>query len=61
MGRVGVKSDTVNFKQLKLLRKSGRLQLIQNSAPSTIVWRQCDIRMGHENRIAIQKGFHPTV
>jgi hypothetical protein len=53
MGRVGVKSDTVNFKQRKLLRKSGRLQLIQNSAPSTIVWRQCDIRMGHENRIAI--------
>ena len=32
-------------KQLKLLRKAGRLQLIQNSAPSTIVWRQFDIRI----------------
>ena len=32
-------------KRLKLLRKGGHLQLIQNSAPSTIVWRQYDIRM----------------
>ena len=35
----------ITCKRLKLLRKAGRLQLIQNSAPSTIVWRQCDIRM----------------
>ena len=26
------------------MRKAGRLQLIQNSAPSTIEWHQCDIR-----------------
>ena len=30
-------------KWLKLLRKAGCLQLIQNSAPSTIVWRHYDI------------------
>ena len=35
----------ITCKRLKLLRKAGRLQLIQNSAPSTIVWRQCDIRI----------------
>ena len=29
--------------QLKLLRKAGRLQLIQNSVPSVTRWRQCDI------------------
>ena len=32
-------------KWLKLLRKAGPLQLIQNSAPSTIVWCQCDIQI----------------
>ena len=31
------------WKRLKLLRKAGHLQLIQNSAPSIIMWRQCDI------------------
>ena len=35
----------ITCKQLKLLRKAGHLQLIQNSAPSTIVWRQCDIQI----------------
>ena len=30
-------------KQLKLLRKAGCLLLIQNSMPSTIMLRQCDI------------------
>ena len=29
----------------KLLRKAGRLQLIQNSAPSTIVLHKCDIQI----------------
>ena len=33
----------ITCKGLKLLRKTVRLQLIQNSAPSTILWRQCDI------------------
>ena len=37
----------ITCKRLKLLRKAGRLQLIQNSAPSTIVWRQCDIQIPH--------------
>ena len=32
-------------KRLKLLRKADRLQLIQNSVPSTIVWCQFDIRI----------------
>ena len=36
----------ITCKRLKLLRKAGRLQSIQNSAPSTIRWRQCDIRIG---------------
>ena len=45
MGRVGVKSDTVNCKRLKILRKAGCLQLIQNSAPSVTRRRQCDIRI----------------
>ena len=31
-------------KRLKLLRKAGNLQLIQNSAPSLARWRQCDIQ-----------------
>ena len=38
----------VSLKWLKLLRKAGHLQLIQNSAPSNIVWRQCDIQIGLE-------------
>ena len=33
----------ISCKRLKLLRKAGRLQLIQNSAPSVTWWRQCDI------------------
>ena len=38
----------MNYKRLKLLRKAGRLQLIQNLAPSVTQWRQCDIRIhGH--------------
>ena len=38
-------------KWLKLLRKSGRLQLIQNSAPPTIMRRQCDIRIDENENI----------
>ena len=30
---------------LKLLRKTSHLQVIQNSAPSIVRWRQCDIRI----------------
>ena len=36
----------ITCKWLTLLRKAGCLQLIQNLAPSTIVWCQCDIRIG---------------
>ena len=43
----------ISCKRLKLLRKAGCLQLIQNSAPSTSVWRQCDIR------IVLQQIFTP--
>ena len=39
---------------LKLLRKAGRLELIQNSAPSTIVWCQCDIRIHYSISMVIQ-------
>ena len=35
----------VSCQQLKLLRKASHWQLIQNLAPSTIVWRPCDIRI----------------
>ena len=35
----------ISCQRLKLLRKDGHWQLIQNSVPSTIMWRQCDIRM----------------
>ena len=35
----------ITCKRLKLRRKAGRLQLIQNLAQSTILWRQCDIRI----------------
>ena len=34
----------ISCQWLKLLRKASHWQLIQNPAPSTIVWRQCDIR-----------------
>ena len=35
----------ITFKRLKLLRKVGRLQLIQNSAPIVAGWHQCCIRI----------------
>ena len=35
----------ITCKPLKLLRKAGQLQLIQDSAPSTILLCQCDIRI----------------
>ena len=35
----------INCQQLKLLRKAYCLQLIQSSAPSTIMWCQSDIRI----------------
>ena len=41
----------ITCKWLKLLRKAGCLQLIQNSAPSTIGWRQCDIWMKRNNLV----------
>ena len=33
----------ISCQRLRLLRKSSHWQLIQKSAPSTIMWRQCDI------------------
>ena len=35
----------ISYQQLPFLSSFGRWQLIQNLAPSTIVWHQCDIRM----------------
>ena len=35
----------ITHKQLKLMRKAGSLQLIQNSAPSVAGWHQCCIRI----------------
>ena len=35
----------INCKQPAFLSSFSRLQVIQNLAPSTIVWHQCDIRM----------------
>ena len=35
---------SINCQQLSLLKKACCWQLIQNLAPSAIVWRQCDIR-----------------
>ena len=35
----------ISWKRLKLLRKAGGLQLIQNSALSVAQWHQCDIRL----------------
>ena len=38
--------------------KKAKRELIQNLAPSTIVWRQCDIRMESvELRMLLQIGF----
>ena len=35
----------ISCKQPAFLSSFSRLQVIQNSAPSTILWRQCDIRI----------------
>ena len=35
----------ITCKRLKLLRKASHLQVIQNSAPSVVRRRQCDIRI----------------
>ena len=35
----------ITCRRLKLLRKASRLQMIQNLTPSTILVRQCDIRI----------------
>ena len=42
----------INCQRLRILRKASHWQLIQNSAPSTIVWRQCDIRIVWRNILA---------
>ena len=39
----------ISCEWLAFLNISGRSQMIQNSAPSTIVWCQCDIRIGSNN------------
>ena len=36
----------ISYQQLAFLSIPGRWQLIQNSAQSTIRWRQCDIQIG---------------
>ena len=36
----------ISCKWLKALRKASQWQLIKCSAPSTICWCQCDIRIG---------------
>jgi hypothetical protein len=41
----GAYFESFASKWLKLLRKASRLQVIQNSAPSIVRWRQCDIRI----------------
>ena len=44
----------ITCKQLKLLRKASRLQVIQNSVPS-VVWRcQCDNRIRLKNKISLK-------
>ena len=35
----------ISCQRLAFLISLSHLQLIQNSAPSTIVWRQCDIQI----------------
>ena len=35
----------ISFKRLKVLSEASQTQLIKCSAPSTICWRQCDIRI----------------
>ena len=35
----------ISCQQLRILSKASHWQLTKNSAPSTIVWRQCDIRI----------------
>ena len=37
----------ISCKQPAFLRSFSYLQVIQNLAPSTTVWRQCDIRIAH--------------
>ena len=36
------------------MRKAGRLQLIQNSAPSFTLWGQCDIRILRADRLTAE-------
>ena len=40
----------ISCKQPAFLSSSSHLQVIQNLAPSTIVWHQCDIRIGCTER-----------
>ena len=35
----------ISCQRLRLLRKASHGHLIQNSAPCTNMWRQCDVRM----------------
>ena len=46
------------FQELRLLRKVSRWQLIQNSVPSAIVWRQRDIWIKPQNLKRIQRANH---
>ena len=40
------------------LSNFSRLQVIQNSAPSTIVWCQCDIQLGLQNELLYRGPGH---
>ena len=44
----------ITYKRLKLQRKAGRLQLIQNSTPSVAGMRQCCIQIGVDNEKALK-------
>ena len=46
----------IRFQRLRVLRIASCWQLIQNLAPSTIVWRQCDIQIAKQRHI-LQKIF----
>ena len=45
----------ISFQRLAFDSILSRKQLIQKSAPSTIVWRQCDIRIGRNLSLVYKK------
>ena len=47
----------ISCKWLKLMRKASCLQVIKNSLPSVVWWRQCDIRIVISSKIAVGTTF----